>query len=420
MHDDGKVALLIGMDIYNSQELDPLPSCKKDAESLAKLLSEMGHHIFGSSPLVSSSMDKEVNWVKVRQSIGKFFINAKPSQTLLLYFSGHGIPKQDEVYLATAEVNPKNPLIEGFSLSELTKLMSITKSKQVVCILDSCFSGTANLPNSRWNRTMSAKEDASIMLATSDRIWKKTPKKQGKYLLLSCQSYEKSWATETTSIYTKYLIEGLKGVKRIIDENTGIVLSPGSVDEDGNITPESLHEYVYYKVANQTNQVPDIKVDRASKIILTSYPELATKSSTIDTAQIIDEGDMYLYKRQYSKAIESFDKAIGINAHNAYPWSGKGQALYKLEDYSNAIQCFDRAIEINPNDANPWCYKGWALDDLQKYDQAMQCYDRALAIDPHPNVWHDKGNALLQIEKYDEAIQCFDKFLENQSNDIDV
>ncbi|MGA9150436.1 MAG: hypothetical protein WBZ36_07655 [Candidatus Nitrosopolaris sp.] len=106
--------------------------------------------------------------------------------------------------------------------------------------------------------------------------------------MLSCQSYETSNAEENgNSLYTKYLIEGLKGVKSILREDGTSIKESGSVDDDGNLTPESLHDYVYYKVASITDQVPDLKSDRASKIILTKYPEFAripvkTQATTAD------------------------------------------------------------------------------------------------------------------------------------------
>jgi hypothetical protein len=118
--------------------------------------------------------------------------------------------------------------------------------------------------------------EVDIATANYDKIWKKIRKTKGIYLLLSCQSYETSNAEENgNSLYTKYLIEGLKGVKSILREDGTSIKESGSVDDDGNLTPESLHEYVYYKVASITDQVPDLKSDRASKIILTKYPEFA-------------------------------------------------------------------------------------------------------------------------------------------------
>ena len=65
---------------------------------------------------------------------------------MLFYFSGHGIPSGNDVYLATPSIDPKNP-IKGFALSDLTKVMGSCKSKQMIGIIDACYSGAAELPS---------------------------------------------------------------------------------------------------------------------------------------------------------------------------------------------------------------------------------------------------------------------------------
>ena len=80
------------------------------------------------------------------------------------------------------------------------------------------------------------------------------PKAEGKCLLLSSQAYEKSIASENTnSLYTRYIIEGLRGKESSTDEKGREY--PASFDSMGNITPESLHEYVYLKVANELSKL---------------------------------------------------------------------------------------------------------------------------------------------------------------------
>jgi hypothetical protein len=40
MPDPNKIALIIGVDVYNEEDLEDLPACKKDAKDLYKLLSK--------------------------------------------------------------------------------------------------------------------------------------------------------------------------------------------------------------------------------------------------------------------------------------------------------------------------------------------------------------------------------------------
>jgi len=144
-----KLSLIIGIDNYENKRLEQLKSCKKDAKDLNALLSNIGYENFRGSPIIGSEipMEKRV-WTIVRESICDFFDDATPGQTLLFYFSGHGIHGENDIFLATPEIDPDKPRKAGFALSELTKCMETSPSKQIVGIIDACYSGGANLPAS--------------------------------------------------------------------------------------------------------------------------------------------------------------------------------------------------------------------------------------------------------------------------------
>ena len=191
-----------------------------------------------------------------------------------------------ETFTYTPETGIK-PSIKGYSLAELTeKMMTSTLSKQIVCIAYACYSG---VPAKLGGGKSSGKDTSAVASATYDKVWKRVPKAEGKYLLLSSQSYERSWSTETNSIYTRYLIEGLKGIPFEFDGNGESIPYSGSIYSDINVTPELLHDYVYYKIASQKFegeiQIPKIKVDKSSKIILARYPKAVKRTDEIVAEQ---------------------------------------------------------------------------------------------------------------------------------------
>jgi Caspase domain len=98
--DRSKLALVTGIGVYRSEELDNLPSCRKNTEDFYKLLQELGYTIFQNEPIIGSRLNKENSWMDIYRAIVSFFKSAKPGQTLLFYFSGHGIPREDEIYIA--------------------------------------------------------------------------------------------------------------------------------------------------------------------------------------------------------------------------------------------------------------------------------------------------------------------------------
>jgi tetratricopeptide (TPR) repeat protein len=410
--DDSKLALVIGIDVYRSEGLIDLPFCRKDAKDLTKVLRALGYTIFQDEPIIGSRLNKENSWVDIHRAIVNFFYVARPAQTLLFYFSGYGIARDGDVYLALPEINTQDPIVEGFSLMRLTRLMTSSKSMRIVSIIDACYSGTAVLPAPA--KAKVAREAAGRALTDYHSILDSNPKTEGRCFLLSSQPYEPTLAAEDSySLYTKYLIEGLRGAKPGIDEKG--LRYPGSVDGDGNVTPETLHRYLYHKVANEAEQVPMFKSDMASNIILAHHPHLA--ENKLDANSIVREGDEHFLRDEYDKAIECYNRAIGVNPDLIDAWYKKGNALYNKENYDEAIKCYDRVSLINPNHFDSWYKKGLAYKKENKHNEAIKCYDKALQIRANratvnSNLWYEKGLSLSYLKRYEEAIKCYDKAIE--------
>jgi Caspase domain len=91
-----KKALVVGISEYTN-DLQTLGFCKKDGEEMYKLLKNLGYEI-------TSALIGDVNWITMRTALLQFFTNRniKPNDTLLFYFSGHGIPDDfGDHYLGT-------------------------------------------------------------------------------------------------------------------------------------------------------------------------------------------------------------------------------------------------------------------------------------------------------------------------------
>lgn len=144
--------------------------------------------------------------------------------------------------------------------------------------------GAAKLPDSKGIIDKDAAQSDAVAANDTYSDILKIPKAEGKCLLLSSQAYERSKASENNySIYTKYIIEGLGGADEANDKGRHI---PASYDNNGNVTPESLHDYVYLKVANEVKQTPNIKSNKSSKIILAHYSDKEKPRTPTDTLSI--------------------------------------------------------------------------------------------------------------------------------------
>jgi tetratricopeptide (TPR) repeat protein len=434
MPDSGKIALIIGIDQYNSNELDSLPSSKKDANDLKAELLKLEFQSFRNSPIIGSEIAKEeMGWAKIRETICDFFLEAKPSQLLLFYFSGHGITGGNDVFLSTPNIDPKNPRSRGFSLSELTNCMGSSKSRQIIGIIDACYSGGANLPNSGLKKA-AADSERKQALATYDKVWKKTPKTKGISLLLSSRSYEPSNALkDDNSLYTKYLLEGLRGVKGTVDQNGITVTGSGSIDEAGFVTPQSLHDYVYDKVANITEQVPELKSDQSGKIIIAFYPKL-TKQITVPTPESLDS-PMKENGIKSGETTSTFVEktVIGESLGEVDGLLALASMYISQNDYGKAEEYLQRVMKKNPQNTDILCEVAnnieWIGESI-KYDhkysdpkreaynrhlQAKELCEKALAINPNDRgiigclekVYAKIGDYFNDIKMYKEAIENF-------------
>ena len=106
----------------------------------------------------------------------------------------------------------------------------------------------------------------------------------------------------------------------------------------------------------------------------------------------------------YEKAIEHYDKAIGLSPHIAQTYNNRGIAKSKLERYEEAIEDFNKAISINPRDDKAYNNRGIAKGKLEKYEEAIADFNEAIRLNPqHAEAYHGRGNICKEIREYEKA-----------------
>lgn len=256
MSAETKKALVVGVSNYNSH-LEDLDFCKKDAYAMNELLQSLGYDVGKNGNALIGNVDGQ----RLKDAIIDFFYDdmIKSTDTLLFYFSGHAVQDIDDTYFASTDIDPDVPQRRGFSFSELRRAMENSLSRRIVVILDCCYSGSAVLSKSSGDATLLGHKTILNSL-------KRTPQGEGKCLLLSSQDYQKSYLLnkEGHSVYTYYLLKGLSGIRE-------------SVDKHGNVTPQTLGNYVYDQVTNVApKQKPLIKTEISGDIVLARYKHLSS------------------------------------------------------------------------------------------------------------------------------------------------
>jgi type I restriction-modification system DNA methylase subunit len=215
----------------------------------------------------SNKLTGYVSWEIMREGIFNFFADPtiEPTDTLLFYYSGHGVPDKDgDMYLATSEIDVDSPYKRGFSFTELAKMAERTISSRVIIILDCCYSGLATL-------TKGHAEYAARLGRTAIDYGSGILEGEGRCILSSCQGLQEAYVFEEKnhSFYTYYLLQGLQGLDNEV------------FDQHRNITADSLSSYVYSRIVslppgNRPKQTPVRKIVSSGDIIVidkTYFPQ---------------------------------------------------------------------------------------------------------------------------------------------------
>ena len=214
-----KLALLIGVSQYGAG-FTSLPEAVKDIEAIKNALqiSEDGEFCIQTLP------NPDVQ--SMQTSINDLFEGCEKNDLVLLFFSGHGVKENGDLYLGARGMFRDNSgdLVKSSAVlaNDIHKIMDRCRSIQQVIILDCCFSGA--FPN-----TLIAKGNGAVDL-------KAQLAGVGRAVLASSTAMQSSFALadKGLSFYTQHIVNG-------------ICTGSADLDGDGFISTKDLHIYVTQK-----------------------------------------------------------------------------------------------------------------------------------------------------------------------------
>lgn len=212
--------LFIGVDRYRSAEINELRCAQRDAEALYSIFSDtLGTE--GAKLLTNEDATRQniVDDIK-----GRLF-SVAPEDFVVISFSGHG---SDDHFIVTHDADPYNFSASTIALSELVELFSQIPAKNVLLILDCCFSGGAGA-------RVFHHEIAKRGIESTDALLNKISG-TGRIIFTASGPLEEAIEDRRRGhgLLTQYLIEALLGVPEVL--------------ENGAIKFYSLLEYVTQRV----------------------------------------------------------------------------------------------------------------------------------------------------------------------------
>ena len=243
-----RVALLVATDRYRDTGLSRLAAPASDARQLAAVLRDTRIAGFEVTTLYNKP-----HYV-VGRAIGDFYRDRRGNDLTVLYFTGHGVKDEDgQLYLAMTDTDRENLPFTGVPSEQIRAAMEGSRSRQKVLVLDCCYAGAFPVGlGIKGDPAVHALEQLGgrgcVVLTSSDAMQ---------------LSFERNQVTETgpaslrsgpSSLFTRFLIEGLRTGK-------------ADLDGDGDITLDELYSYVHDRVTDeQPLQRPKKKEDIEGRI----------------------------------------------------------------------------------------------------------------------------------------------------------
>ena len=346
--------LLVGVNKYQDKRLPSLRYSAVDCQGLAAALTDASQGLTQTKQRVYHDLTSEIPTLStLRVSLREITDTAQPQDTILFYFSGHGMldPNSQQAFLCLADTQTDDLLNTGLALQEVLHLLGNSQAQTQLVWLDACHSGNLTFRNSRSNITTASLPNPTSQMV--ELLRQRAKQSKGFYALLSCDTNQQSWEfTELGhGVFTYYLMRGLRGE---------------AADPQGLIDADALYRYVYHQTSqyiedtnqqlrliNQQNksrgdthlyseypqQTPKRIVEGVGEVILGLKPALAESPSPRQA--LIIEG---LATNQTTLAVSKLFRGVG--GFELEYWTGSIEASTK--DLHSTIQTCLQTIEALP------------------------------------------------------------------------
>ena len=256
--DGTRSALIIAVDQYTDPGLRRLRAPASDARALADVLRDPGIGDFEVRTLLNEPAHV------VNLAVEEFFADRRPSDLLLVHFSGHGVKDEDgELYFAAPNTVLGRLGATAVAAEFVSRRMSRSRSRRVVLLLDCCYAGA-------FERGLVARTGTEVGIEQQFGGRGRAVITASSAMEYAFEAGELADAREVPpSVFTSALVQGLE---------TG----EADRDQDGLVGLDELYDYVYDKVRAATpNQTPgkwafgmegELYIARRSRPVTTPAP----------------------------------------------------------------------------------------------------------------------------------------------------
>ncbi|MBW4600910.1 MAG: caspase family protein [Calothrix sp. FI2-JRJ7] len=260
--------LLVGINDYQDDSLPSLRYPAIDCQGLGEAF-ELATEGFPNKEVIihHDNTAQPPTLEVVRASLQRIVSLSRTTDSILLYFSGHGMlePIQQEAVLCMKDTRKDDLLATGLGMHELVQRLSKSSANQQLLCLDTCHSGGMRLVGGgRARNAVSTPVNPAPQMV--DILRQRASQSKGFCALLSCDQGQQSWEFPELGhgVFTYFLMQGLMGE---------------AADEHGVIEADGLYKYVYRQTLqyiNKMNQqlrlINQQKLKRGDSKLHSEYP----------------------------------------------------------------------------------------------------------------------------------------------------
>ena len=324
-----RIAIVIGMSSY--KEVDELPLCKNDADSMARVLNKLGFKVLPYKDLSKQEMENAItDWAS----------KLKDYDVGLFYYSGHGAEVQGENYLFPIDARKTTPTQQKYSTVSVGQILDVfgqaideenSHLKTSIVILDAC----RNNPYTKsWTKSIGS--EGGMINVTNIPI--------GTFIGFATSPGKVASAIGTTnSPYTKAILKNIESPNESIDDiftNVNATTRLMTGNEQTPFKNSSLNSKFYFvynpSITKSLSQMPKENLasnNSANKIV--DFARITPLGISLNDV-IIEE-----YGQQYSESIKYNDLPVAPECKNRlikYYWIKLGQSkhLNEIKKYLDA------------------------------------------------------------------------------------
>ena len=253
---------------YQSEDIIDLPFCATDCNELKKVFNNHLGIDDKNINLVGNDIDQEVSKADILKNVIQLRRKAEPDDIIIFYFSGHGFSENNIGYLATSDTDLDIASDTSIPITRIRDELNKSEAKIKMLIIDSCYSGIGT--GKKFDNRMSEEFENSLFSDISE----------GWVIFASCKRNEMSYSleTESMSVFTSFLVEGLKG--------------NADTDNDLIISLEDLRLYVTkmvskWSIENNKFQTPNMNMQLVGRL---TFPVKNPETLDIDSHDLEIKG----------------------------------------------------------------------------------------------------------------------------------